>query len=175
METSENNYVYVLIAGGRKFHDRRWMVRQIEAIVSRNNGSTVRIIHGGARGADRLAGECARDAGLEVGVFGADWDRYGKSAGYRRNEKMARFLARKRDAGAHVEVVLFPGGKGTGHMRQIAKAHQLPVFQPVAQAAPVEVESFEEACEAVESDLRREAAWEAAYEAVELAMVCHEL
>lgn len=137
MDKSENNFVYVLIAGGRDFRDSSWMRRQIEAIVVRSQGSTVRIIHGGARGADRLAGECALAAGLEVGVFGAEWDRYGKSAGYRRNERMARFLVRKRQAGAHVEVVLFPGGKGTEHMRNIAKRSSLPVFQPVAKQAHV--------------------------------------
>ena len=104
-------------------------------------------------------------------MFGADWAKEGKAAGYRRNERMARFLARKRDAGAHVEVVLFPGGKGTAHMRQIAKAHQLPVFQPVARVAPqaTQTESVEDA------DMRREAAWEAAYEAYDLALVTHSL
>lgn len=159
METPENNYVYVLIAGGRDFADRKWMERQIEACVRQNAGSIVRIIHGGARGADRLAGEVARSAGLEVGVFGADWKREGKSAGYRRNERMARFLARKRDAGAACQVVLFPGGKGTGHMRTIAKAHRLPVFAPVQRRAPEHVE-------AEDADLRREAAWEAAFDAI---------
>lgn len=138
METSENNYMYVLIAGGRDFADRPWMKRQIECVLSRNAGTTVRIVHGGARGADRLAGEVASEMGLEVGVFQADWDRHGRAAGYRRNERMAKFLARKRDAGAAVAVVLFPGGKGTGHMRTIAKAHRLPVFQPVAQRKLVE-------------------------------------
>jgi hypothetical protein len=168
METSENNFVYVLIAGGREFRDTDWMRRQIEAIVLRSQGSTVRIIHGGARGADRLAGECALSAGLEVGVFGADWDRYGKSAGYRRNERMARFLVRKRQAGAHVEVVLFPGGKGTEHMRNIAKRSSLPVYQPVAKTAPSVSK------ETVEDDRTAAERWEDAYEAYDQALITHD-
>lgn len=165
MEEFQNNYVYVLVAGGREFADRPWMERQIDAIIARNAGSTVRIVHGGARGADRLAGEVAAERGLEVGVFAADWDRHGRSAGYRRNERMARFLAKKARAGAACQVVLFPGGKGTGHMRTIAKAHRLPVFAPVAQQAPVApVEVDDDFEREAEADRIAQENWERAFE-----------
>lgn len=46
------------------------------------------LIHGDARGADKLAGEVCRGLGLEVTEFPADWTK-GKRAGYLRNAEMA--------------------------------------------------------------------------------------
>ena len=48
----------------------------------------VTIIHGGASGADNLAGEAAKELGFEVEVYPADWKTYGKSAGPIRNRQM---------------------------------------------------------------------------------------
>ncbi len=50
--------------------------------------SEIIIIHGGARGADNLAGEVAKELGLKVKVFPADWERFGKAAGPMRNIEM---------------------------------------------------------------------------------------
>ena len=46
------------------------------------------VIEGGARGADRLAGVVARELGIPVKVFLADWDKYGRGAGMMRNRQM---------------------------------------------------------------------------------------
>jgi hypothetical protein len=46
------------------------------------------LVHGGARGADSMAGYIWQSWGLPVEVYKADWDKYGKSAGYKRNETM---------------------------------------------------------------------------------------
>jgi hypothetical protein len=43
------------------------------------------IISGGAAGADSLAYEWATSRNIKTTVFLPDWNRYGKSAGYRRN------------------------------------------------------------------------------------------
>src|SRR5690606_33153617 len=45
-------------------------------------------IHGAATGADTQAGQAARDRGLEVQEFPADWKRLGRSAGQVRNRRM---------------------------------------------------------------------------------------
>lgn len=50
------------------------------------------VLSGTARGADQLGERWAEDNGLPVERYPADWDRYGRSAGYRRNALMA-FLA----------------------------------------------------------------------------------
>lgn len=46
------------------------------------------VIHGGARGADSIAGEEAKAMGLAVQVFPAQWDTYGRAAGPIRNTQM---------------------------------------------------------------------------------------
>lgn len=47
------------------------------------------VVSGKARGADTYGEEWAHSKGIEVEPFPADWTRYGKSAGYRRNAEMA--------------------------------------------------------------------------------------
>lgn len=46
------------------------------------------IIHGGAKGADTLAGEIAKELGFTVVPIYAEWDKYGRIAGPIRNRKM---------------------------------------------------------------------------------------
>ena len=46
------------------------------------------VIQGGAPGADKIASTEAKNLGIEVLEFKAEWDRYGKGAGPIRNQKM---------------------------------------------------------------------------------------
>ena len=46
------------------------------------------ILHGGARGADTLAGQAAQAVGLPCHVFPAKWNQYGRQAGFIRNIQM---------------------------------------------------------------------------------------
>lgn len=121
-----------LVCGGRGFRDRRQMSAYVELAIRRTerSGRELVVVHGAARGADRLAGEVASDLGIATVVFPADWDRHGRSAGYRRNVEMAEYLVAERQAGAKVKVVAFPGGVGTQHMRTIAAEFDLAVFSP---------------------------------------------
>ena len=67
--------------------DRLWTDRDvIERRLKRLPSGTI-ILHGDARGADRLAGEIAQNLGFEVKTARAEWDR-GKSAGILRNRLM---------------------------------------------------------------------------------------
>lgn len=54
--------------------------------------------------------------------FPADWDKYGKSAGYIRNQQML-------DEGCPDYVVAFPGGAGTNMMKRIASKAGVPVIE----------------------------------------------
>ena len=71
------------------------------------------IVSGGARGADSLAEKYAAEKGIPITVVPAEWDKYGKSAGYRRNVQ----IVAESD-----EVVAFWDGesKGTQHTIDIA-------------------------------------------------------
>jgi hypothetical protein len=44
------------------------------------------IISGGAIGADQLGAKYAKDNDIQLIVYPADWNKYGKSAGYKRNK-----------------------------------------------------------------------------------------
>ncbi len=84
------------------------------------------VFHGAARGADALVDRAARRLGLPVRAVPAQWSRYGRSAGPRRNGLMleqAQALAEARSTAAHavgVLVLLFPGGAGTASLRRLA-------------------------------------------------------
>ena len=100
-----------LVCGGRKFND----YNRLEHILNFYVGlPTDVIIHGGAQGADYLAGVWASVHGVPVEVYPAEWDKYGKSAGYIRNAKMLK------EGRPHI-VIAFPGGKGTKMMVELAK------------------------------------------------------
>ena len=77
------------------------------------------MIHGDASGADRLAGEWAKERCIEVLARPAEWKKHGRAAGPIRNQAM---LAEKPQL-----VVAFPGGKGTADMVAKAKKAGLEV------------------------------------------------
>lgn len=104
----------VLVCGGRDYDD----AQQMQDVLSSVNISE--ICHGGARGADSLAGEYAKQKGIVCRVYPADWNKHGKSAGYVRNIQMAdEFLPDM--------VIAFPGGKGTKNMIDIAQKRGIKV------------------------------------------------
>lgn len=72
------------------------------------------IISGGAKGADRLAAKYAKLKNIPLVEFIPDWEAFGKSAGFIRNEKIIS---------ACDEVIAFWDGKsaGTGASIKLAK------------------------------------------------------
>ena len=74
--------------------------------------------HGTARGADRLGEKYAQDRNLSLKKFPADWNKYGRGAGYRRNEQMAEYAT-------HAVVFWDGRSKGSEHMIRIAKEQKL--------------------------------------------------
>lgn len=75
----------VLVCGSRSWRLFRPIHDRLAAL---GNLEPVTVIHGGAPGADTLAGQAAAQLGLGIKVFHAEWDRYGKRAGVYRNLAM---------------------------------------------------------------------------------------
>lgn len=75
----------VAIVGSRGFNDYQLLKSFIEETCSQNNIQIDLIVSGGARGADALGEQFAREKQIETKIFPAEWDKYGKSAGFRRN------------------------------------------------------------------------------------------
>lgn len=110
----------LLVCGGRDFDNKAALKSAMNSAVGLE--TNVVVIHGAARGADKLAGTIAAEAGVPVMVFPADWERYGKAAGFKRNVQMLT-------EGKPDLVLAAPGGKGTAMMVKIAKEAGVPVIE----------------------------------------------
>lgn len=91
----------VLIAGGRDFADRGMFYRTMDQLHEEHTFTL--LIHGTARGADRIGGEWSEERGIDALACPADWKRYGQGAGPKRNRQL---LDEKPEL-----LVAFPGGK----------------------------------------------------------------
>lgn len=74
------------IVGSRDFQDYKLLYNKVFELFG--IGSIEKIISGGARGADTLAEQFARECSIPLQVFEADWKTYGRSAGFIRNQKI---------------------------------------------------------------------------------------
>lgn len=79
----------VIIAGSRGFDDYAQLCQVCDHMLQEQ--SEVEIVSGTAKGADNLGERYARDRGYQVKQFPADWARYGRSAGPKRNKGMASY------------------------------------------------------------------------------------
>ena len=73
----------ILICGDRNYTDWTKIQEYLITLLK-----TTIIIHGGARGADSIAGNLATSLKIKVLKFPAEWDKYGKAAGSIRNQQM---------------------------------------------------------------------------------------
>lgn len=104
----------VIIAGSRGFKDAELMDRKMKTFL---RGVDVEyIISGMAAGADRLGHTWAIDNGYRVKEMPADWNSFGKSAGFIRNSAMLEL------AGPTGILVAFWDGKSRGTRDTIFKA-----------------------------------------------------
>jgi len=73
----------VMVTGSRSWRDID-AVAETLSFLTRDDT----LIHGGCHGADEIAGAVARDLGATIEVWPADWARYGRAAGPKRNIAM---------------------------------------------------------------------------------------
>ena len=108
----------VIIAGSRGFSDYDLLCEKCDKIFSRRKPTA--ILCGEARGADLLGKRYAEEHSIPVKSFPADWDKYGKSAGFVRN----KIMGDNADA-----LVAFWDGKSTGtlHMIKVAADKDIPI------------------------------------------------
>jgi len=107
----------VLVCGDRNWTNKALIKRFLES-----SGATL-VIHGGCRGADKIAGELSRELGLSEIECPANWQEHGKAAGPIRNRQMlshrpAMVIAFHND---------IQKSKGTKDMINAAKAAGIPV------------------------------------------------
>lgn len=107
----------VIIAGGRDYEltdgDRARLDEARQAL------SITEVVCGCAEGADTGGELWAISRHIAVKRFPADWEKFGRSAGPRRNLQMAEYAN---------ALIAFPGGKGTANMVQQAESHGLKIL-----------------------------------------------
>ena len=109
----------ILVCGGRDFNDVRLFNSTMDKY---KNIENLTIIQGNAKGADNLAYWWALENASHEEHYQADWDKFGKSAGYIRNKQML-------EEGKPDLVIAFPGGKGTANMVKLAKERGIEVIE----------------------------------------------
>ena len=108
----------IIVAGSRGFTDYDLLCKTLDQHFG--SQSDIAIVSGTARGADQLGERYAAERGLECHRYPADWKKYGRRAGYRRNELMA--------ANADALVAFWDGeSRGTEHMIEHARQLGMPV------------------------------------------------
>lgn len=111
--------IKVIIAGSRKITDYALIKDKLNAILA-NQLPDIEIVSGGASGVDSLGERYAKEYGLVLQIFKAEWNKYGKSAGFKRNILMAQY-------GTYL-IAFWDGlSKGTKHMIETAKDNGLIV------------------------------------------------
>lgn len=118
--------IRVIVAGSRDFNDFSLVEKSLMMYFKENqlHRNDIEIISGTARGADRLGEIFANKYGLKLTKFPADWNYYGKSAGYVRNEQMAKYANKENGV-----LFAFWNGtsRGTKHMIDLAKKYNLQI------------------------------------------------
>lgn len=116
---------YLLIAGSRTFNNYELLKERCDFFLQNQKGH-IHIVSGGARGADTLAEQYARERGYQLHVFPADWNKYGNRAGYIRNEEMHKFIAKESSKRG---VLCFWDGqsKGTAHNFELCNIYNTPL------------------------------------------------
>lgn len=116
----------ILVAGSRGVTDYEVVRRAfIESGFWKQYKHSIEIVSGTARGVDRLGEEFAARNSLAVHRFPADWDTYGKRAGYIRNVHMAEFV---KEHNGLVLAIWDGESPGTKHMIDIARDKGLSGF-----------------------------------------------
>lgn len=115
------------IIGSRTFDDYNLLVQTIETyFVYKNKFGEPQyrfdeIVSGGARGGDLLGAKFAREHNIKLTEYIPDWDRYGKRAGFIRNEDIVK--------NSEIICCFWDGqSKGTANSLSIAKRLKKPTL-----------------------------------------------
>lgn len=107
----------LIIAGSRTFNNYELLKSKVDALLI-NTNQPIEIISGTAIGGDKLGERYAKERGHGIKQFPADWERYGKGAGFIRNRQMAEYAT---------HCIIFWDGlsKGTKMMIDLARQYEL--------------------------------------------------
>ena len=106
----------VAIIGSRTFNDFDLLSKTVKEYCRRSNISIEIIVSGGAKGADTLAEQFAKEIDKQTKIFYPDWEKFGRNACSLRNTQIVEFSD---------IVFAFWNGKSPGTKDSIDKAEKL--------------------------------------------------
>lgn len=118
--------IRIIVAGSRTCSDYKLISKVLSEYVKTciDNGIHPEFVSGGCRGVDTIAEMFCKQNNYPKKVFKADWERYGKRAGYLRNKQMADYAA---ETGG-ILIAFWDGeSRGTKMMIKLAKMSGLCV------------------------------------------------
>jgi len=116
----------LLVVGSRSIRDYDLIKKELDKIIdNRVPFDQIEIVSGGANGVDSLVRKYALDNGCQYRECLAQWRRYGRSAGYRRNFDMHKYIAESK----YRACVAFWDGvsSGTKHNFELADQFKNPL------------------------------------------------
>lgn len=120
---------YLLVAGSRDYDNYDEMCQALDLLLSVQvtKGRHIVIVSGGAKGADTLAERYADEHGYTAHIMPADWNTYGRSAGYQRNVAMHKFISNPSDRLRGCACFWNMKSSGTRHNFGLAKGYNTPL------------------------------------------------
>lgn len=111
----------IVIAGSRNFNNYDFLENKINELIKNKQIDITEIVSGKAKGADFLGEKYASLNNISIKEFPANWNLYGKKAGFLRNQEMGNY--------ADVLIAFWDGNsKGTKHMIDYMKSLKKQVF-----------------------------------------------
>ena len=96
----------------------------VNSIIAKEGLKITEVVSGTAKGVDRLGEAWANKNKVKIKPFPANWNKYGKSAGFLRNSEMADY--------ADVLIIIWDGkSKGSKMMKEIAEKEGLKVYEHI--------------------------------------------
>ena len=116
----------VIVAGSRTYNNYEYLSEVLSKYTYTFNKLCIRpeFVSGGCRGVDSMAERFCKSNNYPIKIFNADWDRYGKSAGYIRNKEMAQYAS---ETGGFLIAFWDGKSRGTKMMIKLAKENGLVV------------------------------------------------
>ncbi len=118
----------VVVAGGRDYNHYEDAVAFIDYCIQNiRHRYTLVFVSGGCSGADALGERYANEHGFQIEIYPAEWKKYGRRAGPKRNQKMA-------EMGDYI--ICFWDGKSRGTYSMIYHAKKL--------GKPIKIKRYDE-------------------------------
>lgn len=109
-------YMKLAIIGSRDFYNYEFLKTTLEPYKDK----ITLVVSGAARGADKLGEQWANENKIQTLIFPADWDKFGKRAGFIRNEDIIK--------NAECVIAFWDGkSKGTKHSISLCEKYNKPV------------------------------------------------